>query len=342
MKRFLTTGATILLLTLFIAPTPVLASENIFYFFKNVNGFSDFKKNYKQIDVVAPQIYEVGYDLKVSKPLDTKLIREAKRKKVDTIPLIVQDDFSKVLMSTILITPQAQDDIIAFMIKEAKKNKYAGWQFDFENINHLDRDMYTAFVAKTAEALKKEDLSFSVAVVVRSSDYDPSSKNQDWSSAYDYKAIAKHADFLSLMTYDDPNSIGPVASIPYVERILGYMLTQVPAEKLSLGIPFYCWQWQNGVRAGSTTYYLATKAYKKGTDRKREYIEELGAEKFSFKTQHVEHEIWCDSDKSIEAKQAIVDREGMRGFSVWALGQGDSAIWSLLKKEQKKRTLAEK
>jgi spore germination protein YaaH len=341
MKRLFSTILAFTLMISLAVPVPVFASENLFYYFDNVNGLSDFTKNHKQIDIVAPQIYQVGYDLKVKKPTSTKIIKEAKKKKVDTIPLLVQKDFSKVLMSDILLSEKAQDDIIAYMIKEAKKNKYAGWQFDFENINHLDRDMYTAFVAKTGAALEKEKLSFSVAVVVRSTDYDPSSTNQDWSSAYDYKALAPHVDFLSLMTYDDPYSVGPTASLPYVERIVDYMTTQVPASKLSLGIPFYCWQWQNGVRAGSTTYNLASKAYRKGTDRSRSYDPVLGAEKFSFKTKHVEHEIWCDNDESVEAKQAIVDREGMRGFSVWALGQGDTAIWSLLKKAQKK-ALAEK
>lgn len=333
---------TLCMATVLVAPLSAHASENLFYFFQNVNGYSDFKKNYAQIDIVAPQIYEVGYDLKVQKPKDKKLIREAKRRKVDTVPLIVQDDFSKVLMSDILINQKAQDEIIAFMIKEAKAQKYAGWQFDFENINHLDRDMYTAFVAKTGAALKKEGLSFSVAVVVRDRDYDPTSKNQDWSSAYDYKELAKHVDFLSLMTYDDPYSVGPVASLPYVERTLDYLLTQAPANKLSLGVPFYCWQWQNGVRAGSTTYNLALKAYKKGKDKSRTFDETLGAEKFSFKERNVEHVIWCDNDDSFKAKQAIVDREGLRGISVWALGQGDNAIWSYLKKEGKKKTVAER
>lgn len=336
------TVALLIICSLFAAPLSARA-ENLFYFFENVNGFNDFKRNAAQIDVVAPQIYEVGYDLKVTKPKSMKLIKEARRKKVDTIPLLVQDDFSKVLMSDILLNQKAQDDIIAFMIAEAKKQKYIGWQFDFENINHLDRDMYTAFVAKTGAALKKEGLSFSVAVVVRDRAYDPTSNNQDWSSAYDYKNLAPHVDFLSLMTYDDPYSVGPVASLPYVERTLDYILTQAPAEKLSLGVPFYCWRWQNGVRAGSTTYELAQKAYKKGKNKERSYDKELGAEKFSFTEKHVEHVIWCDNDDSFKAKQAIVDREGLRGISVWALGQGDRAIWSYLKKAQKdKKAVAER
>jgi hypothetical protein len=31
---------------------------------------------------------------------------------------------------------QAQNEIIISLILEAKKEKYIGWQFDFENINY--------------------------------------------------------------------------------------------------------------------------------------------------------------------------------------------------------------
>lgn len=304
--------------------------ENIFYFFKNVYGFSDFKSNYKKIDIVAPQIYEVGYDLKVSAPKDKKLIREAKKRKVETMPLLVQKSFDKVLMSDILLNEKAQDEIIDFMIKEAKTWNYSGWQFDFENINHLDREMYVDFVAKTYERLKAENLKFSVAVIVRANDYDPNSKNQDWSSAYDYKELSKNSDFLSLMTYDDPHSVGPVASIPYVEKILNYMTTQAPTEKMSLGIPLYCWHWQDGSRIGSTTYNLATKMHRKGKEREKGFDKNLGAEYFRYTSKGVENEIWCDSDESVKAKKEIVQKYGLRGFSAWALGQGDKSAWKVL------------
>lgn len=312
-------------------PNTALAGENLFYFFKNVYGLSDYEKNYKQIDVVAPQIYEVGYDLKVSKPIEKKLIREAKKKGSKVVPLLVQDDFSKVLMSTILITPKAQDDIISFMIKEAEKNDYAGWQFDFENINHLDRELYVDFVKKTYEKMKENNLEFSVAVSVRDRDYNPNDKNQDWSSAYNYKELAKYVDFISLMTYDDPNSVGPVASVPYVQKVLDYILTQAPAEKLSLGIPFYCWKWQNGERVGSTTYNLASKEYRKGKNKTKTFDKTLGAEVFKFSKNGIENIIWCDNNKSFEMKQNIIDKYGLRGMSVWALGQGDKSIWTYLK-----------
>lgn len=329
MKKLLAT----LLLIAFLLPTPALATEKLFYFFDNEYGFSSFKSNYKNIDIVAPQIYEVGSNLKVSNMTEKKLVKYAKKKKVSVMPLLVNAHFDKVLMSTILITPKAQDNIISFMIKEAKKQKYIGWQFDFENINHLDRDLYTAFVKKTYEALKKENLQFSVAVVVRTNDYDKNDKEQDWSGAYDYAELAKNSDFLTLMTYDEPYSIGPVASVPYVKKVLDYMLTKAPPEKLSLGIPLYCWKWQGGVRAGSTTYRLAEKAYKKGKKKMRHFDDVYGAEFFRFMTGDLQTVIWCENEKSLGIKMGLIEDNGLRGFSAWALGQDNRDMWRVLSRD---------
>jgi len=327
------TSLSVLLLIL-VLPTPILANENLFYYFDNVNGLKSFKAHSSEIDIVAPQVYEVGYDLKVSTPnsKQKKLLREAKNRDSKVMPLLVNKSFDKVLMSDILINDKAQDDIITFLIKEAKNKKYIGWQFDFENINHLDRALYTAFVKKTYKKLQAENLQLSVAVVVRDHDYDITSKIQDWSSAYEYKNLAADSDFLTLMSYDDPLSIGPTASLPYVNRILDYMLKQAPSEKLSLGIPAYCWQWQDGEKVASVTYALAEKAYKKVNKKNKErgFDDDLGVEYFKFLREGVQNEIWCDNAKSFEIKDSLITEKGLRGFSVWALGQEDKNVWKYL------------
>ena len=110
-------------------PQSAMAAEKLFYYFENVYGYDYFKKNYKDVDVIAPQMYTVDYDLKIKKPTSKslKLVRESKRKKVDTVPLLVNADFSKSLMSDILINEEVQEDIIDFMSEEADDRGYTGW-----------------------------------------------------------------------------------------------------------------------------------------------------------------------------------------------------------------------
>jgi len=114
---------------------------------------------------------------------------------------------------------------------------------------------------------------------------------------------------------------------------LDYMLKQAPAEKLSLGIPAYCWQWQDGEKVASVTYSLAEKAWKKVSKKNKErgFNEELGVEYFNFLRDGVQNQIWCDNAKSFEIKDNLIAEKGLRGFSVWALGQEDSNVWKYLK-----------
>lgn len=321
------------LLLITIVPSKTQAAEGLFYFYDNVYGFTNFKKNASTIDIIAPQVYTVGYDYKVKKPSNTKILKEAKRKKTPTMPLIVNANFDKVLMSGILLNQEAQDKIIDFMISEAKKYDFVGWQFDFENLNHMDRDMYTAFVAKTSEKLKEHDLQFSVAVIPRNKPYDATSTDQDWSSGYDFKEIAKHVDFISLMSYDDPRSLGPVASLPFTQKILSYMNTQIPAEKISLGIPLYCWKWddQINMKVKSLTHKLTLKEYQKGKNKSKGYDKDLGAEWYKYTIKGTQYTTWCEGEKSIQTKLDLIEENKFRGFSAWALGQEPTWLWKTLK-----------
>ena len=47
----------------------------------------------------------------------------------------------------------------------------------------------------------------------------------------DYKRLAENSDFISLMSYDDPNSLGPVAGKIWLEKIISHSLTLIPKEK---------------------------------------------------------------------------------------------------------------
>lgn len=316
-------------------PTFAHASENIFYYYPTKSAYASVKKNYKKIDIIAPQIYTVGYDLKLGKAESEDILELADKKKIDVMPLVVNANFNQPLMSQILASTTAQDAIIADLVEEAKDRDFIGWQFDFENINHVDRDLYTAFVKRTHEVFKKEKLTLSVAVIPRTTPYDPNSTYQDWSSGYSIGDVAKVSDFVSIMSYDDPKSKGPVASIDYVNKALAFTLKDTPAEKISLGIPLYCWQWQSGIdgKIASVVYdtaYGTQKKYKKN-GVKKSYSKEHEAELFYFIKDHgIPNFIWCDNEKSVKAKLGVIKKEGLRGLSAWAIGQESKKIWNVL------------
>ncbi len=140
------------------------------------------------------------------------------------------------------------------------------------------------------------------------------------------------ADFLSIMTYDDPDSSGPVASIPYVTGILKYLEGKVPSEKLSMGIPLYYWGWRIAplakVRLDGTHDRLVmlkeVYSYKEGFDAK------LGVPWLTYPRYGRTYKIWFENQRSFELKIGLIKRYNLRGFSAWVLGMEDPTIWHSL------------
>ncbi len=330
----------LIILTFLVASmyTPQIteASENLFYYFANTHGFESLKKNHRDIDIFAPQVYEMDFAYDILEPgkEDQKVLKYARKKKMDVMPLVYNTGFSMQLMTYLLSDEDAQEKVIDQLVEIAEGEDYIGWQFDFENISHTDREAYTQFVEKTAKVFEKERLEFSVAVVPRSRDYDPTDRYQDWSAPYEYAEIAEAVDFMTLMTYDDPTTTGPVASLPFVDRILDYMIGEedIDPEKISLGVPAYCWQWEIGAekKDRSHIYNRVVEKYEESSPYHiRVYLEDLGSEAFFyFDTETGKPYLtWCDNQESFEEKNKVVKKRGLHGVSVWALGQEDEGIW---------------
>jgi spore germination protein YaaH len=164
-----------------------------------------------------------------------------------------------------------------------------------------------------------------------------------WRGVYDLKALAEIGDFLSLMTYSQHTRRtppGPVAGIPWMEEMVEYMLNLgIAPEKISLGIPFY------------STYWYADYSEERGgfiNGRGASYekvsglIERYDAELVWLDNHQTHYAIWnhagvfeyafIEDARSIAPKLKLVEDYGLRGISVWRLGQEDPEVWSLLGK----------
>ena len=124
------------------------------------------------------------------------------------------------------------DDII-----EVSK-KFDGVQIDFEAVSPDDAGNFLEFL-KLIKAGLDPGKTLSVALLPKKS------RVKD---AYDYKAISGIVDRIFIMAYDQHWSTskpGPVASLSWCTNILAYAISEIPAEKLIMGIPLYGRSWQN-------------------------------------------------------------------------------------------------
>ena len=314
--------------------TGELRIERIFYMSRanEKEGMASLERNADKIDILAPQFYEVSSKLQLAGEVGYQAEKIIAEQKIKVMPLVSNAGFKQDIMHNLLISEKGQDAIIKELVYLAKKNKYIGWQFDFENISYKDKDLYSAFIEKTAKSMHENGLILSVAAVSRSVDYEDTNNFRNWSGVFDYARIAKAVDFISLMTYDDPKSIGPVASLPFINKVLSYVKGKIPPEKLSLGIPLYYWGWsiasmQKITTSGTYNGLLSiidNFQYNLGFDNA------LGASWLTYFWQNQQYKIWYQDKLGFENKLDVIRQNNLRGFSAWVLGVEDPKIWTVL------------
>ena len=321
-----------------LAQTAQYNFEKIFYLarYNIVSGVDSLSKNWDKIDIIAPQMYVVNPNFTVTGGFGPKLKQLIKDHNLKVMPLVANAGFNQITIHKFLTSTDGQNNVINFLVATAKSQKYIGWQFDFEHISYLDKDLFTAFIQRAYPVFQKNDLVLSVAVISRTSDYEDTDAFKNWGGAYDYQKIADSSDFVTLMAYDDANSKGPSASIDFVNNALSYLKDKVPPQKLSLGVPLYSWVWSQTAdkKIGACSYknILSVEANNRcnlGFDQN------FGVSWIDYSVKNKEYKIWVEDKQSLEQKLNIAKNNNLRGFSAWLLGAEDPAIWSIFDKNIK-------
>jgi spore germination protein YaaH len=320
--------------------------ERIFYYVDHQSSFNSLLANIDQITIVAPQIYKIDAEGNITGTVDSRLLEITKQHNVGVLPLIVNPGFDQEIIHAVLKDSLARRRAIMTMLALCQENKFIGLQFDFEHIGIDYKDIFTQFFKDAAEVLHRNGFIISAAVFPRTGDSAEPGPYQKWhfenkSGAYDYKALAEAADFLSIMTYDQHSRLtppGPVAGLPWIEAVLKYLFTQIPVNKISLGIPLYSYHWyptadeQGGHPAGRGMGFNQAVSILKDNNASELWNEKQKVSFTYFEKDGVFEYIFLENARSFRAKLELVRKYNLRGFSAWRLGLEDSGIWEILKK----------
>ena len=318
--------------------TRVLPGRMVQMYYVNTDeGRASLFAHLRQIDVLSPGWYDANADGSLTGYARRDVIDAAHAGGVAIIPLVVNKDVDPDVAHAILADPARRAALAANLVNEAKTYGYAGFQLDFEQIPWTDRDLLTALTQDCASAFHAAGLNLSIAVIPRlPGDASASGTLLDyfrqWSGAYDFAALAKAADFLSFMTYDEHNGVTPpgaVSGTPWMRQALEFSLQGVPPEKATLGLPTYYHDWTGVGRLTSSSYadalilaqtHGATPAF----DATQEEMH------FSYSAYGVQHELWIQSTETLRRKLALMYEYGLKGISVWRLGFEDPSFWNLI------------
>ncbi len=318
--------------------TRVLPGRMVQMYYVNTDeGRASLFAHLRQIDVLSPGWYDANADGSITGYARRDVIDAAHTGGVAIIPLVVNKDVDPDVAHAILADPARRATLAANLVNEAKTYGYAGFQLDFEQIPWTDRDLLTALTQDCATAFHAAGLNLSIAVIPRlPGDAGASGTLLDyfrqWSGAYDFAALAKAADFLSFMTYDEHNGVTPpgaVSGTPWMRQALEFSLQGVPPEKATLGLPTYYHDWTGVGRLTSSSYADAMiLAQMHGATPAFDAVEE--EMHFSYSAYGVQHDLWIQSTDTLRHKLPLMYEYGLKGISVWRLGFEDPSFWNLI------------
>lgn len=248
-------------------------------------------------------------------------------------PLTASGSFDNTLITTLVNDPAAQSRLLGELLSVLESKGYAGVSFDFEYVPAEAKDAYTAFVTSVTERLHREEYLVSVALA-------PKTSAQQRGLLYegvDYRALGAVADFVIVMTYEWGYTYGPpmaVAPIDKVRQVLDYAVSEIPPEKIMMGIPNYGYDWslpyERGVTAARTigTVEAVQIAIREKTEIRFDEVAQTPF--FTYVSNGIRHEVWFEDVRSLQAKFDLLQELNLRGVMYWQLMRWFRANWLLL------------
>lgn len=317
------------------AKTAPFRYTRVFYFTDSAAARQSLYAYWAYVDVFAPQSYALDNDGTLTGKIDPKVLAFAHRVGLRIMPLVTNGKFSQSSAHAFLDDPAAQDRAIASLVAEAKANRFWGWQLDFEQMDASYRDRYSAFVQRFSQQLRAAGLEASVAVVAQISENPADYTNNLWQKligVYDYRSLGQDADFVSIMSYDDPESTGPVTRYAWLDDVLQYSMTKIPKDKISLGIGLYYWQWNDtsGARVGIGGYQGILTAQKRHFVTWG-YATALQSAFMRWRSRGSTYTLWYENSRSVAMKVSLIKKYKLNGFSAWSLGLEVPSIYQAIK-----------
>lgn len=307
-----------------------------------VNGYAYPSINTNSLNCVLPFLtflspfsYKLTPTAELVSPDDSDLIFRAQRSAVMPIMVVTNifdKGFSTEVLSVILASEELQERLIGNILSELTGKNYYGVNMDIEYIAPDDRERYNAFLERLTERLHNEGFIVMSALAPKISADQPGVLYE----AHDYAEQGRIVDYVIIMTYEWGYTYGPplaVSPINEVRRVLDYAVTEIPPEKILMGMPNYGYDWtlpfMRGTPAQSVSLTQAVDlALRYGVEI--QFDEQAQTPYFYYTDNGTQHVVWFDDPRSIDAKLQLIDDYRLAGASWWTVNRCYVPNWLVL------------
>ena len=286
---------------------------------------ASLRRHINELDWVVPSLYTVtGPQHRIATAPDTEfdpiLASATRRPKV--LPMVQNatgDNWDSVGAAALLRDPKARAAFLDELQRTLVAREADGAVFDFEELPTASQRDYLALLREARARFAAAKLSIAVTVPAQ---------DDDWNM----KAYAAAADHVILMNYDEhapATAAGPIASQAWFVRQMNAALTQVPAEKLIVGIANYGYNW---TAPGKADPISIEEAWLIAHDSEATvtFDKASGNQSFAYEENGTEHTVWMADATTAWNQLRAANIKGVGGVALWRLGSEDSNFWAAL------------
>ncbi|ACV61881.1 glycoside hydrolase family 18 [Desulfofarcimen acetoxidans DSM 771] len=294
-------------------------------------SYNSLDKYSSYIDTVATFSFKVNRDGSLTGEVPQDALKLAKERSVETLLLVhnigqpIDSDAAHYALSV----AENRSRLEANIMSKVKANGYNGVNIDIEALPPGDRQYYNIFLKELGDQLHKENLLLTVSIPAKTFD----STNDSWSGAYSYKDIGQLVDQAMIMTYDEHwfgGSPGPIASVPWINKVMDYAVEVMPREKIFLGVAAYGYDWSSqGTRA--VRWNQVNDLVKNSGNVIWDNTNSVPC--VIYYKNGVRHELWFENNYSLRFKLETVKSYNVSGIAIWRLGFEDDSFWKMVNDE---------
>ena len=247
-------------------------------------------------------------------------------------PLGADGRFNNNLIHEVVSSGTARETLTANLLQEMESRGFRGVDVDFEYILAEDRDLFTSFVAELRRRMNAAGYVVSVALAPKTSADQPGLLYE----GKDYRGLGEAADEVLLMAYEWGYTYGPamaVAPLNKVRQVVEYALTEIPSEKINLGIPNYGYDWTLPYVQGESRAVTIgnVEAVQIAIENNVPILfdETARSPYFKYVRDEREHEVWFEDVRSLQAKFNLISEYDLKGIGVWQVMRLFRAMWLL-------------
>lgn len=219
----------------------------------------------------------------------------------------------------------SRQNIIQHLVQTAVNIGMDGINVDFESLSEDAGPHFLEFLRELSIECHKNNLVISVDNPVP----------EDFTSHYDRREQGLVVDYVVIMGYDEHyvgSDAGSVASLPWVEQGVEDTLTEVPAERTILAVPFYTRLWKTTGGAVTSEAIGMTEAQNVLTENQVQTVWDgsVGQNYGEYEKDGSTYQIWMEDAQSIAEKVQLIPKYNLAGVAQWRLGFESNDIWSTI------------